>query len=157
MSTNDPTAQPNLPPERPVRRRERQQQISSMQIVFVLILSFGLLLVINFSGRIARGQQMEGQRVRLQATIDVLQQQKIDLLKQRDYAAHDSAVENWAHTEGKMVRDGEVLVIPIPGENAGVFVATPTPPALIIAPDAEPRTPSWRLWWNLFFDGPPPF
>jgi len=151
------TAQPDSTPERPVRRRDRQQSISSMQIVFVLILSFGLLLVINFSGRIARGQQMEGERVRLQATIDVLQTQKIDLLKQRDYAAHDAAVENWAHTEGKMARDGEILVIPIPGENAGVFAPTATPPALIIAPDAEPQTPSWRLWWNLFFDGPPPF
>jgi len=146
-----------LPPdERPPRRRLRQQQISSMQIVFAAILSIGLLLVINFSGRIARGQQMEIERRRLQATIDVLETQQLDLLKARDYAANDASVEHWAHTEGKMVRDGEVLVIPIP---ANITAPTPVPPApvLIATPIPEPETPNWQLWWNLFFDGEPPF
>ncbi len=99
----------------PPRRRERPQQITSIQIVFALILSIGLLLVINFSGRIARGQQMEAERQRLQATITVLERQKLDLLRTREYAANDASIEYWAHTEGKMVRDGEMLVIPVPG------------------------------------------
>ena len=139
---------------RPPRRR--QQQITSLQIVFALILSIGLLLVINFSGRIARGQQMEIERKRLQTTIDVLETQEVDLQKELDYAASDASVEYWAHTEGKMVRDGEVLVIPIP---AGNVEATPVPPApvLIATPIPEPQPANWRLWWNLFFDGEPPF
>lgn len=141
--------------ERPAHRRDRQQ-ISSIQIVLATILSIGLLLVINFSGRIARGQQMESERSRLQATIDVLQRQKYDLLKARDYAASDASVEQWAHTEGKMVRDNEILVVPIP---AGITESTPTPPppVLVSAPPPEPAIPKWHLWWNLFFDGDPPF
>ncbi|MBN2305779.1 MAG: hypothetical protein JXQ72_14955 [Anaerolineae bacterium] len=141
--------------ERPSRRRDRQQ-ISSIQIVFAAILSIGLLLVINFSGRIARGQQMDVERDRLQATISVLETEKVDLQKARDYAAHDASIESWAHTEGKMVRDGEVLVIPIP---AGYIEPTPVPPAasLAITPPPEPEPPKWHLWWNLFFDGDPPF
>ena len=143
------------PPDRTPRRRDHRQ-LSSMQIVFAAILSIGLLLVINLSGRIARGQQMESERKRLQATIDVLETQKLDLLKVRDYAANDASVEHWAHTEGKMVRDGEVLVIPIP---AGMDEPTPmpTPVMLVAAPAAEPEAPRWHLWWNLFFDGDPPF
>ena len=139
---------------RPPRRR--QQQITSMQIVFALILSIGLLLVINFSGRIARGQQMEIERKRLQATIDVLATHQVELNKDYRYAASDASVEFWAHTEGKMVRDGEVLVIPIP---AGIIEPTPVPsaPILIATPAPEPQNPNWRLWWNLFFDGEPPF
>jgi hypothetical protein len=128
-----------------------------MQIVFAAILSIGLLLVINFSGRIARGQQMDNERRRLQATIYVLQQQKIDLLKQRDYAASDAAVEHWAHTEGKLVREGEVLVIPIPSHSSE---PTPVPPAPVLAasvPQGPQEAPRWHLWWNLFFDGKPPF
>ena len=128
-----------------------------MQIVFAAILSIGLLLVINFSGRIARGQQMDSERRRLQATIDVLQQQKIDLLKQRDYAANDASVEHWAHTEGKLVREGEVLVIPIPSQGSE---PTPVPPAPVLAasaPGESQEAPRWHLWWNLFFDGKPPF
>jgi hypothetical protein len=142
------------PSSRPPRRQP--QQITSLQIVFALILSIGLLLVINFSGRIARGQQMEIERKKLQATIDVLEAQKIELQKEYSYAASDASVEYWAHTQGKMVRDGEVLVIPVP---AGITEPTPVPPApvLIATPIPEPETPNWRLWWNLFFDGDPPF
>lgn len=143
------------PPPVP-RRRERPQQISSVQIVFALLLSIGLLLVINFSGRIARGQQMEAERQRLQATIDVLEREKLELLRARDYAASDAAVEEWAHREAKMVRDGEVLVIPIPG-NLAVPTAAPPPLVYVPTPVPEPAIPNWHLWWNLFFDGEPPF
>ncbi len=154
---NEPiTPYPDNQPSCPPRHRDHPQQISSLQIVFALILSIGLLLVINFSGRIARGQQMEAERQRLQATIDVLEQQRIALLKERDYAANDASVEHWAHTEGKMVRDNEILVIPIP---AGISEPTPVPaaPVFIATPAPEPETPRWHLWWNLFFDGEPPF
>jgi hypothetical protein len=144
------------PPSRPPRHREHPQQISSLQIVFALILSIGLLLVINFSGRIARGQQMEAERQRLQATIVVLEHQKIDLLKERDYAANDASVEHWAHTEGKMVRDNEVLVIPIPAGTTEPTQAAAAP-VFAVTPAPEPETPRWHLWWNLFFDGEPPF
>ena len=142
-------------PEDSPHRRNRQQ-ISSLQIVFAAILSIGLLLVINFSGRIARGQQTEAEHERLQATITVLEQQQVSLLKERDYAASDASVEHWAHTEGKMIREGEVLVIPIP---AGDVNPTPLPPApiLVATPAPEPQAPKWHLWWNLFFDGQPPF
>jgi hypothetical protein len=142
-------------PDHLPRHRERRR-LSNLQIVFVAILSIGLLLVINLSGRIARGQQMETERRRLEATLDVLQRQKLELLKDRDYAASDSSVEQWAHTQGKMVRDGEVLVIPIP---AGNTEPTPTAPAPVLASArvSQPQTPKWHLWWNLFFDGDPPF
>lgn len=141
---------------RPPRRRERPQQLSSLQIILVAVLSVGLLLVINFSGRIARGQQMEIERRRLQATIDVLEAQHVELLKERDYVADDASVEHWAQTEGKMVRDNEILVIPIP---AGIVepTATPSAPMPGIEREAEPAPPNWHLWWNLFFDGDPPF
>ncbi len=128
-----------------------------MQLIFAAILSIGLLLVINFSGRIARGQQMEVERKRLQATITVLETQQVELLKELDYASHDASVEHWAQTEGKMVRDGEILVIPIP---AGVVEPTPAvviPAAAAATPESEPQSPNWHLWWNLFFDGDPPF
>jgi hypothetical protein len=111
MSEQQPTTPPDNEP-RP--RRRRQRQISSFQIAFAAILSVGLLMVINFSGRIARGQQMENARVRLQATIDVLEVEQRALLQQKEYAASSESVREWAHTEGKMVQDDEILVIPIP-------------------------------------------
>jgi len=137
-------------------RRRPRQQLSSMQIVFAAILSIGLLLVINLSGRIARGQQMDAERARLQATITVLEAQQIALRKERDYAASDAKVEQWAHSEGKMVREGEMLVIPIPGRDVEA-TATVSPPAAVARAAEDDRQPAWHLWWQLFFEGAPPF
>lgn len=154
--TDQPPSAPPHTAGRPVRRRGRQT-LSSLQIVFALILSIGLLLVINFSGRIARGQQMEAERRRLQATIDVLEFHREELLRERNYASNDVSIEDWAHREGKMVREGEILIIPIPGGLVEP-TPTPTPQALIVAPPTpKPEQASWNLWWNLFFDGPAPF
>ena len=142
-------------PQRP--RPRPRQHLTSMQIVFAAILSIGLLLVINLSGRIARGQQMDAERVRLQATIDVLQTDQLSLRRERDYAESDAKVEQWAHSDGKMVREGEVLVIPIPGREPEI-TPTSTPPALLARTEArEERESSWHLWWQLFFEGDPPF
>ena len=155
MSEQHATSSSDTPP--PAPRRRDSQRLSSMQIVFAAILSIGLLLVINFSGRIARSQQMENEHSKLESTLAVLQEQQTELLQKRDYAASDTYIEDWAHTEGKQVREGEILVIPIP--DASVDVPTPEPPspALINATRAEDETSRWKLWWNLFFDGNPPF
>lgn len=153
MTDSDPRAVPGA--SRP--RRKPRQQLSSMQIVFAAILSIGLLLVINLSGRIARGQQMDAERARLQATISVLEAQQIDLRKERDYAESDAKVEQWAHSDGKMVREGEVLVIPIPGREPEIAPTATPPAALVRAAAEEDKEPSWHLWWQLFFEGDPPF
>ena len=155
MSTPHPSENETPPRPKP-RRRRRTQRLSPVQIILAAVLSVGLLLVINFSGRLARRRQMAAERQRLQATIGVLETQHVDLLKARDYAASDRSVEHWAHTEGKMVREGEVLVIPIP---AGLTTITPTapPPVFATTPEPPPEVPPWHLWWRLFFDSNPPF
>jgi hypothetical protein len=146
--------QPDVSRQRQQRRLERRQQISSFQVVFVSILAIGLLLTINFSARIRRSQQIEEIRQNLQATLTVLEQTQYDLQRERDFAASDASVERWAHREGKQVRPGEKLVIPIPGLPPA---ATPQPRSTPIpAEPREPEVPIWHLWWNLFFDGEPP-
>ncbi len=139
-------------------RRSRRQSLSSVQIVFALLLSKKKKKKKKKKKVIARGQQMETARRQLQSTLDVLQIQSESLQRERDYAASDASIEEWAHQEGKMVREGEILIIPIPGGGQAEPTPTPTPPALIIAPPTPQQDePNWSLWWNLFFDGEPPF
>lgn len=130
--------------------RRSRQQLSSLQIVIAAILAIGLLLVINFSGRIARGQQMEAERVRLQATLTVLQQHQIELKKERDYVASDASIEVWAHTEGKMVREKEVLVIPIPAVTTIATFGDQFTLRDYNAPDTANagETLTVTLWWT---------
>lgn len=127
-----------------------------MQILFASILAIGLLLAINFSNRISAGQRIQKDREALEMEIATLTAEQEALRRELDYVSGDAFVEAWARAEGKMVRSGEVLVIPVP---AGLPLPTATsqaPPAFLEA-EQEQEIEPWRVWWALFIDGPPPF
>lgn len=131
-----------------------RRQISSLQIVFGSIIAISLLLAVNFSGRIAAGQRLNGELRVLQATISELQMRSTELKVQLANVNSDAFVEQWARSrEGSMIKPGEVLVVVVPGMNTPVPLPTPN-----YAPFAESarETENWTLWWRLFLDSPPP-
>lgn len=134
--------------------RRGRQQISSMQIVFGAILAISLLLAINFSGRIAAGRNIDGQRESLEQNIQTLQAQATALRSELNFYSSDAFVEQWARKEGKMVKQNEVLVIPVPAQTTPQ--AVPTAQVPVSMPGNEPKVENWQLWWQLFFDSPPP-
>jgi hypothetical protein len=125
-----------------------------MQIVFGSILAISLLLAINFSGRIAAGRRIETERDNLQEVIGTLQARATALRSELNFVQSDSYIDQWARGEGKMVKGDEMLVVPVPG------LVTPAPvPTPFISPqvnDPRSETQNWKLWWQLFFDSPPP-
>lgn len=134
--------------------RKRSQQISSVQVMFAAILAIGLLLAINFSSRIAAGQPLHEAYNRASAEVEALRREQAALIARRDYVRSDAYVEQWARDEGKMVRPGEVLVIPVPVGLADEPAAAPPPEVAIQTIPPEPQT--WTVWWSLFFDTEPP-
>lgn len=133
----------------------RKQRITGMQILFVAILAIGMLLTINFSARISRGQQYNDLKVQVEGTIEALQTENIELRRELDFVQSEAAVEDWAHRKGKMVREGEVLVIPI--EGLVLPTATPPPQNTLLDEPEQPDIPAPDLWWSLFFDTEPPW
>jgi len=131
-----------------------RRQISSLQIVFGSIIAISLLLAVNFSGRIAAGQRLNGELRVLQATISDLQMRSTELKVQLANVNSDAFVEEWARSrEGRMVKPDEYLVVVVPG------LSTPIPmPPPVSAPfvDISGAEQNWSLWWSLFFDSPPP-
>ncbi len=125
-----------------------------MQIVFGSILAISLLLAINFSGRIAAGRRIESERDTLEEVISTLQAQATALRSELNYVNSDNFVEKWARKEGKMVKGDEVLVIPVPGQATPE--PAPTPFVSVASNNPRPDTENWKLWWQLFFDSPPP-
>jgi len=122
--------------------------------MFAAILAIGLILAINFSTRIAAGKPVQEAYERVQAEIEQLKQEQARLIEERDRARSDAFVEAWARDEGKMVRPGEVLIVPVP---AGETVqATPVAQLTLVVETKPPEPDPWRLWWGLFFDSPPP-
>ncbi len=136
------------------RTTKSRGQLSGVQIMFAAILAIGLALVISLSSRILAGQPLEAAYNRVQNEIAQLKQEQSDLLMERDYARSDGFVESWARDEGKMVREGEMLVVPVP---SGMMVEQSDAPIQMVDTVTTPPEPEpWSLWWALFFDNPAP-
>lgn len=127
---------------------------SSIQIVFGAILAISLLLAINFSGRIAAGRQIESQRDNMMKSISTLQAQATALSGELHYVTGDDFVNQWARGEGKMVKPDEVLIVPVPGALTPEPTATPF--VAVAANTQSDDSQNLQLWWQLFFDSPPP-
>jgi hypothetical protein len=135
--------------------RSRGGQISGVQVMFAAILSIGLILAINFSARIAAGQPLQEAYHRVRVEIDSLREEQERLTTQRDYVLSDAYVERWARDDGKMVRSGEVLVVPVP--SGAEIDVTPAPEVSLEQVRTTPdQVQPWVLWWQIFFDSPPP-
>jgi cell division protein FtsB len=134
---------------------KRTGQLSGTQVMFAAILAIGLLLAINFSSRIAAGQPLQDAYNKVNIEVDQLRKEQADLVRQHDYVQSDAYVSQWARSEGKMVRDGEILVIPVPASGASAQ-ATPEAAPDVLVQTTPPEPQGWQLWWSLFFDTPAP-
>ena len=136
-------------------KRRRDRRLSSVQIMFAVILSVGLMLVLQFSNRIQADRDLQRIHDQVVQEIKFLEQQQAELMDEISYVKSDAYVERWARDEGKMVREGEVLVLPQSPERLPEAQSTPIP--LIAFETTPPEPQNWELWWALFFDSPPPF
>ncbi|MEL6149570.1 MAG: septum formation initiator family protein [Chloroflexota bacterium] len=136
--------------------RRRPRQLTGVQITFAMIIAFGLILAINFSSRIAAGQPLQERFNDVEAEVEQLREEQATLNAVRDFSQGDSYVEQWARSEGKMVRENEILIVPVPAVAPVAAQPTPTPGPVIPVQTTDPQPENWMLWWQLFFDGPPP-
>lgn len=134
--------------------RKRRQQISSVQVMFAVIFCVGLMLALHFSNRIQADRELQRIHDQVVQEIDFLQGEQTRLIDELNYVKSDAYVETWARDEGKMVREGEVLILP----EAALLPNAPSPTPIPLAQfETKPPEPeNWQLWWALFFDGAPP-
>ncbi len=141
--------------QKPRAERKRTSQLSGVQIMFAAILAIGLILGLNFTNLVATSQPLQRKFTDLQAEIERLEREQSDLIDERNAVRGDAYVESWARDEGKMVRPGEVLVIPVPSAVQAEATLEPRQPETQVVLDpSEPQ--QWELWWALFFDSQPP-
>ncbi len=129
--------------------------LSSLQIMFAAILAIGLILAINFSTRITSNRTQREIYAQVEMEVEQLMEEQATLIAERDYVQSDGFVEQWARGEGKMVRAGEVLVVPLVPVSPQ-SQTTVTPPTFVEVQTSPPQPENWMLWWALFFDSPPP-
>jgi cell division protein FtsB len=138
-------AKPIAPPVKP-RTAKRGLNISAPQVLLVLGMVVALSVIINFSSRIQAEQRISAEANRLRAEVTAMAATQAAQATELAYYQSDAYVMEWAHSEGRLVQPGEVLVVPIPGAEA-----KPTPQP---EPTAPPVTETnLEIWWDLFFAG----
>ncbi|MBC7871373.1 MAG: hypothetical protein H7Y09_11090 [Chitinophagaceae bacterium] len=149
--------QPNLrkKSESKSRQDRLRGQLSGVQFMFAAILAIGMALGITLSSRIAASQPLQQFYENVETEIAGFRVEQGRLIAERDYAMDDAYVEQWARSDGKMFRPGEVLVVPVP-LGAESLAPEPTPLPLMDVETTPPKPEPWKLWWALFFDSPPP-
>jgi cell division protein FtsB len=142
--------QPAQSEETPTRTPPDRRRIplSNVQIILIALIVLGGRLALDFSERIVEGQQKVAEQRQLEAEVENLRAEQRALEASKAYYSSESFVEAWAHDDGKMVREGERLVIPVFEGQAPALEA--------VAPDTETLVPPWHIWWLLFFDSPAP-
>lgn len=136
------------------RPPRRMRQLSGVQIMFAVILAVALMLAVSFSGRITASRELNRIRDQIVQEIELLKREQADLLARLEYVNSDAFVEAWARSEGKMIREGEVLIIPKPSTT--LLQTAPTPQNTVPVQTSLPEPENWQLWWQLFFDTDPP-
>lgn len=139
------------------RKPRRNRQLSSTQVMFAVILTIGLMLAIQFSSRITAERDLINIRDTVQQEIDLLEREQISLQEQFEFVASDAYVEEWARRDARMVRNGDLLFVPVPSVNTIEQLQQVAQVQTFTSVDTTlPEPENWELWWALFFDNPPP-
>ena len=105
-----------------------------------------VVLALGFNSRLTTIRQMRQDEARLKQTVTAEETRQAGLKSHLDYIRSDSYAEHWARVDARMIKAGEIAVIPVaPG-------ATPLGSSL----PAPIRAPATILdeWWTLFFGEP---
>jgi len=124
--------------------------LNNLQIILIALVVISGRLIIDFSQRILEGQNKIKEQHALEAEIAELTRTQQQLEANKAYYSSPSYVEAWAHDQGKMVRGGEVLVIPVYAQRTRTGLA-------VTSSETVRPLPTWQVWWSLFFDSPSPF
>ena len=111
--------------------------------ILVLVVA-GILILGDLNRRMAEARRLEQDAVLLETQVAVLATESVDLQYKVDNSSSEALVEAWAHADARMVREGEVLIIPLPPPDS-----TPAPD-----PGVEPirEQPSpFQVWLALLF------
>jgi hypothetical protein len=119
-----------------------EKRLSMFWIVMILIA--GLLIVGDLNRRMADARRLERDAEILEGQVAAKSTERADLMTRVAAATSEKAIAEWAHADAKLVREGEVLVVPL---------APPDEDLLAEGVEQDfPEVPSkFQVWWALLF------
>jgi cell division protein FtsB len=117
----------------------------SKRVLAIAIFVVIAILLMDLNYRVTEYFQVSAQRDKMETQVYDLWLTREALKTEVAYANSDAAVEKWAREEGKMVRPGEVRVVPLPQEGFTPTVSVEDQPTPEYHED-------WEYWWAIFFE-----
>jgi hypothetical protein len=118
-------------------------------IAIVVGVAVVALLIMDFNSRMTEWRRLSLEKEDVAMQVTGLVQTRSSLQTQIAYATSPAGVRQWAYEDGRWVKPGDELIVPLaaPGE---AVKPTPTP-----APTFVPLS-NWQLWMSLFVDSDSP-
>jgi cell division protein FtsB len=124
--------------------QEPRRSLPFQRVAIIVGVIAVLFILGDLNRRMEEARQMERDAGALASQVVGLESEAVALQTQMAGVASEAVIESWAHSEGKLVRDGEKLIIPIAPPGA------PTPAAPMPTPYPDPPSP-WLVWRELLF------
>jgi cell division protein FtsB len=120
-----------------------QSKLLLQRWVAVLMVLAIVLLAYSFNARLATIRQMRQDEARAQQAVSAEEAQQSSLKSQLDYVRSDRYMEHWARVDAKMVKPGEVVIVPMASQVASAAYNVPVA--------AHGPATIQDEWWILFF------
>ena len=121
---------------------EGRNRLSSIWLIVIVIV--GILILGDLNRRMANARRLERDALQLETEVAEMATDRVQLMTDVAEATSEAIIAEWAHSDAKLVREGETLIIPLPPPGQ-ISVATPMSGTTLEMPN------SWQIWWVLIF------
>ncbi|NLW73182.1 MAG: hypothetical protein GXY37_09910 [Chloroflexi bacterium] len=117
---------------------------ANKRLLLVVALAVLVFMMMDFNSRMTVMLQLDRQERQLKTQKFELEQTKVKVEAEIVYANSARALEEWAREKARMINEGDIPIIIVPG---GSLKTTPTP-------EMKPQRAqmnTWEVWKQLFF------
>ncbi len=137
----------------PILKKKRTPQFPLTHFIAIVIITISVFLVVGFARRTANTYKTKSEAFRLEEEVAVARARQESLQARLRYAQSDDYVEEIARSQFKWAQPGDTVVVVMATPRA---VPDSAPDAQPAGTDAAPPRSTWKVWWLVFFDTPPP-
>ena len=118
---------------------------ANKRLLLVVALAVLVFMMMDFNSRMTVMLQLDRQERQLKTQKFELEQTKVKVEAEIVYANSARALEEWAREKARMINEGDIPIIIVPG---GSLKTTPTPEMK----SQRAQMNSWEVWKQLFFN-----
>jgi cell division protein FtsB len=121
---------------------EGRNRLSSIWLIVIVVV--GILILGDLNRRMANARRLERDALQLQTEVALMATERVQLITEVGEATSEAIIAEWAHSDAKLVREGETLIIPLP-PSGQISVESSVPGNPLETPS------NWQVWWVLIF------